>query len=301
VSGITLGTVQLGMEYGIANKSGKPNLEKSFKILETALAGGVNSFDTSDAYGDSEAILGEYFKTAEKPLFTTKFRIDPAGDTSKAGIEKQIFDSAGRSVDKLGIQKIPVYMLHVAQDLARYGSAVPEALKKLRDSGLIGIPAVSVYTADEAEEMLRYGIFGAIQLPINAFDRRMVRAGVIKKLKQAEIIVFARSVFQQGLFFLKPEELPRGLEFAGEALLKLKRLSESEGLSIAQSTLGYIRDMEGITSLVVGAETPEQISENIRLMETPRISERLINSIETEFEGFPIEKVVETLRNRPAS
>jgi hypothetical protein len=33
ISKLTLGTVQLGMEYGIANKSGKPDMKKAFKIL----------------------------------------------------------------------------------------------------------------------------------------------------------------------------------------------------------------------------------------------------------------------------
>ena len=42
-----LGTVQLGMKYGLFNNHGQPNKEESFDILDTALAFGVNTFDTA--------------------------------------------------------------------------------------------------------------------------------------------------------------------------------------------------------------------------------------------------------------
>ena len=49
---MVLGTVQLGMNYGIANLDGKPDEEKSFSILRTALEGGINTLDTARAYGE---------------------------------------------------------------------------------------------------------------------------------------------------------------------------------------------------------------------------------------------------------
>ncbi len=56
ISKLTLGIVQLGMEYGIANKSGKPDMEKALEILQTAINKGINSFDTANAYGNSEEV-----------------------------------------------------------------------------------------------------------------------------------------------------------------------------------------------------------------------------------------------------
>ena len=50
-SKLTLGTVQLGMNYGIANKIGKPNSDESYDILVAALNGGINTVDTSIDYG----------------------------------------------------------------------------------------------------------------------------------------------------------------------------------------------------------------------------------------------------------
>ncbi len=81
---MTVGTVQLGMDYGIANDSGKPDEEKSFAILRTAFGQGALSLDTSPAYGDSEEIIGRFLKTWEgvQPYITTKVPVlrDPSGD-----------------------------------------------------------------------------------------------------------------------------------------------------------------------------------------------------------------------------
>ena len=84
LSNMSLGTVQLGMNYGIANDAGKPELSKSFDMLSAALESGITSLDTARGYGDAEDVLGQYFKsgryTGEMPFLTTKFSTNlPAG------------------------------------------------------------------------------------------------------------------------------------------------------------------------------------------------------------------------------
>ena len=83
-SPMTLGTVQLGMNYGIANEGGKPSLEKSFSILSAALEGGINTLDTARAYGTSEEVIGQFLKTwkGAVPNIVTKIR-KLQGDTPK--------------------------------------------------------------------------------------------------------------------------------------------------------------------------------------------------------------------------
>ena len=62
LSKITLGTVQLGMNYGINNTDGKPSEETANQVLSTAIQGGITTFDTSSDYGTSESLVGNYFK-----------------------------------------------------------------------------------------------------------------------------------------------------------------------------------------------------------------------------------------------
>ena len=59
---LVLGTVQLGMKYGLCNTHGQPTQEESFSILDAALAAGIDTFDTAFAYGTAEDMLGAWMQ-----------------------------------------------------------------------------------------------------------------------------------------------------------------------------------------------------------------------------------------------
>jgi len=82
--------------------------------------------------------------------------------------------------------------------------------------------------------------------------------------------------------------LTGNLKDAEGILRKLSTLADREGMSIAQLALSFIRDMKEVTSLVIGAEAPEQVKENIKLMEGPAISEKTENEIRNLFDNIPI-------------
>ena len=55
---LVLGTAQLGMSYGIANSMGQPDQDVANAIVREAWDSGICKFDTAQAYGDSERVLG---------------------------------------------------------------------------------------------------------------------------------------------------------------------------------------------------------------------------------------------------
>ena len=55
---LVLGTAQLGMDYGIANRTGAPDPETAKQIIKEAIEAGIREFDTAQAYGCSEKVLG---------------------------------------------------------------------------------------------------------------------------------------------------------------------------------------------------------------------------------------------------
>src|SRR5438552_4624627 len=59
---LALGTAQLGMQYGVANRTGQPDLEVATRIVSTARQAGIRYFDTAQAYGKSETVLGSVFQ-----------------------------------------------------------------------------------------------------------------------------------------------------------------------------------------------------------------------------------------------
>ena len=95
ISSLTLGTVQLGIPYGINNTSGMPDYELSKSILDTARSLGITSFDTAKGYGVSEQVLGRYFGECdcEKTLVTKiAFNGEPVAKV-KDKVRADILDS----------------------------------------------------------------------------------------------------------------------------------------------------------------------------------------------------------------
>jgi aryl-alcohol dehydrogenase-like predicted oxidoreductase len=299
-SAMTLGTVQLGMNYGIANTDGKPSEEKSFSILQAALDGGITALDTARAYGDSEQVIGRFLKQYKgaTPAIVTKIR-KLEGSTPKE-LEKFVTDSIETSLENLGVNKVDAVMLHGAQDPVIHGRACADAVKSLLDHGYTDQVGVSVYTAEDIEGMLPYDIFSVTQVPMSIFDQRLIAGGSIAKLKERNYTVFVRSVFLQGLFFLNPDEMtdPILLEHAAPKIRLLREIAAAEGLTVEQLAIAFMRDLPGVTSLVLGADTPEQVRANIAAFETPVLDDAVSARLQQEFSEVDIPAIMQVL-SRP--
>ena len=95
VSKFMLGTVQLGVNYGMANTTGKPSEESAFRILDTAVKCGVNAIDTAVHYGTSEEVVGAWAKARKiRPFIVSKFKL--YSDDPLAELEKEIGGTLAR-------------------------------------------------------------------------------------------------------------------------------------------------------------------------------------------------------------
>lgn len=301
ISRMTLGTAQLGFKYGIANVKGKPSPGSSFEIIEAAVRGGITCVDTAPGYGDSEEIIGSFLTSQSCPpdcnVVTKLPALDLMPGTTFADIHYAVRKHVINSLQRLRSKRLSIYLLHRASDLDSYGGMVIDSLLRLKKEGLIGILGVSVYTPEEVKRALEIDALEAIQIPINIFDQRLIRCGLLDKIEERKCIVFARSVFLQGLFFLPESHLPPGLKLAMKPLAQLKELCSEHNRNIAEVALAFVRDLPGVTSVIVGAETPGQVLENIELMSCPRLAPRLYNQIMTCFAELPVEIINPSLWN----
>lgn len=300
ISPMTLGTVQLGMNYGIANVAGKPDEEKSFSILRAALEGGITALDTARAYGDSELVIGRFLKQwqGELPAIITK--VPTLQGTTPKELEKFVTESVERSLERLGVNKLESVMLHGAKDPIIHGKACADAVKALIDHGYTHKVGVSVYTAEDIAGMLPYEIFSLTQVPMSIFDQRLIADGWIDQLKARDYTVYVRSVFLQGLFFLNPDTMtdPILLEYAAPKLRLLRQVAEEEHMTLAQLAIAFIRDCPGVTSLVLGADTPEQVRENLAQFATAPLSQDVTDRLRREFANVDIPAIMQVL-SRP--
>lgn len=299
-SPMTLGTVQLGMNYGIANDGGKPSEEVSFSILRTALENGVTTLDTARAYGDSEAVIGRFLKTWQgpSPRIITKIR-KLQGSTPKE-LEQFATESVEASLESLGVSKVDGIMLHGATDPMIHGQACADAVKTLIRHGYTDRVGVSVYNADDIRGMLKYDIFSITQVPMSIFDQRLIADGSVDALAARGYDVFVRSVFLQGLFFLDPDKItdPILLEHAAPKIRLLRQIAENLGLTVAQLAISFMRSCPGVTSLVLGADTPQQVKQNVAYFDTPALDADTAAILQREFAAVDIPEIMKVL-SRP--
>ncbi len=288
---MTLGTVQLGMEYGISNSTGKPDRNESFGILDEAINGGVNSFDTALAYGDSEVVLGEYFGQSKYSdsdfAITTKFVFKEKKPLSEKEMEAQVTEYVEKSLSRLQKNKLPIVMLHHYDDLDYYGKNLADAMQRLKSHGLADKIGVSVHDPNTIKNVLDYGCFDAIQAPINILDARIPKSGLLEEAEKEEMIVFVRSVFLQGLIFKDANGLSPRLKCAGPYLDELKRIAEMENTGVAQIAMAYVRDLPGVTSLVIGSETKQQVKQNLGYVTAPPLSQKALAEAKKAFADVP--------------
>lgn len=300
LSSLSLGTVQLGMNYGIANTSGKPNETESYEMLRSALEGGITSLDTARAYGNSEEVIGGFLRQyeGEVPFITTK--IPKIEGETEAEVEKFVLSSVETSLENLGVDRVNCVMLHVTADITAHGDYTAKALESLVKHGYTDLVGASVYQSTEIDEMLKSDVYTATQVPMSIFDQRLIASGALNKLKERNVTVFVRSVFLQGLFFLDPDSItdPILKEQAQGRIRLLRNLAEHEGMTVAELAIAFIRDLDGVSSLVLGSDTGEQVRQNIGYFEAPAISEETVALIKKEFADVDIPEIMKVL-SRP--
>lgn len=286
ISKLTLGTVALGLDYGVSNKEGKPAGDTSFKILSTAIDAGINTVDTARTYGDAEELIGSFLVQNRPPVnVVTKFKIRPGSLADKRKLKEEVYQSVRTSLDRLHLDKVPVCLFHADRrlPLREVTEVLPGILQDLQNSGLIDIGGISIDHPDEISLALQYPVIEAVQIPLNVFDLRLVKNGIIDRLKSLGKIIFVRSVFLQGLFFMSPADLRGDLVKAKKYLERLHQIAGLAGMTVDQLAFSFVRDMEGITSMVFGAVNEAQVKRNVQLLYGKPLDSELRAMIHSSF------------------
>src|SRR5690348_11668939 len=142
ISRLTLGTVALGMNYGISNNEDKPDKAHSFGIISSALKAGVNTLDTARAYGEAEQLIGDFLENKEidQPVnIVTKFRLSPENLINKEKVRTEIYDSVRSSLSLLKLKCVPICLLHMNRRLPLDNvlEFLPSIFSDLKNDGLI--------------------------------------------------------------------------------------------------------------------------------------------------------------------
>lgn len=208
MSKLAIGTVQFGLDYGIANQSGQPPIAESGRILDVAKKSGIDVLDTAIAYGDSENILGRLGVDDFK--IVTKLPAVPFGlDDIHSWVEEQVH----ASLTRLGLESVHGLLLHRSKDLLQQsGKDLIATLNEVKVKGLVEKIGVSIYDPEELEQVTQLIKIDIVQGPLNLIDRRLETSGWLNKLFQEGVDVHTRSVFLQGLLLMPRDKIPAKFE-----------------------------------------------------------------------------------------
>lgn len=253
VEQIVLGTVQLGMPYGINNQNGKPSQEQAFAILDEAWRRGVRELDTAAGYGDSETIIGSWEKSRGH-----QFKI-----MSKAAElnEKNFVEKIQQSCKNLGVETLEGFYFHKFSDFREMSKS--SLLSEVKTRGLIKNLAVSLYDIEDLRLAVSHPDVDVIQLPYNLLDRSEQKRNLLKDAKTKGKRIYARSVFLQGLFFMDTFKLPAGLTPLKENLNELHEISQRNDLSMDLLALNFVLQSSCVDKALIGVESLEQLTKNL--------------------------------------
>ena len=281
VSRLVLGTVQLGMPYGVANTTGQPNRATAREIILSGWECGIRIFDTAQGYGESEEVLGEalaYGGFLQEARIITKFH--PSLDHTN---KKELFHSLDTSLQKLGLERLEGIFFHREESLDLWDKGLGEIVSDIHASQKAEKVGISVYSPQRALEAFEKDGIDCVQVPSNILDHRFENVGVFDRAHELGKEIFIRSIYLQGLLLLDPEALPEKMNFATNILQDVKRLAEKHHVSPRELALAYVKQSFNGAYCVIGAETVLQVRDNCDLWERASVPDEALQEIRDTF------------------
>jgi aryl-alcohol dehydrogenase-like predicted oxidoreductase len=258
---LALGTAQFGLNYGIANSSGKINLLEATKIISIAKKANIDLVDTAISYGSSEKILGDIgildFKCVSKlpPILS-----------NNEDLNRWVEEMVKKSLFRMGVKSLYGLLVHRSQDLlADSGIKLINALNQIKERGLVKKIGISIYDPSEIENVIDLLKIDIIQAPLNIIDRRLEKSGWLKKLHSKNIEIHTRSTFLQGLLLMQRNKIPlkfnRWSNLFDRWFLELKK----NNFNAIHACLSYPMSLSEVDRVVVGVDSADHFENLITI------------------------------------
>ncbi|MEU7854709.1 aldo/keto reductase [Nonomuraea sp. NPDC049141] len=287
-SGLQLPAVSLGLWHNFGG--GKP-LDSQRAILHKALDLGITHFDIADRYGPplgaAESTFGTIFRQdlrghRDEIVVTTKGS-NPMwdGPYGKGNSRKHLLATLDRSLDRLGLDFVDIFYLHRDDDATPLEEQVSTLDHMVRTGRVlyVGVSNFSPERTAEAARLLRdLGTPLVVHQPVYSMIKRGIEESLLGVLEREGMGCVVYSPLAQGLLtdrylngipadsraaegrFLTADRVtPEVLTF----VRALGELASARGQSVAQLALAWALRDPRITSVLVGASSPEQLAANV--------------------------------------
>lgn len=267
---LVLGTAQLGDPQILPDTQ-----DGSRRLVHAALNAGVRWIETSPAYANAEARIGQALRTAKRAHVITKLGPLPSSDT-KRSIRELVSENISQACARLCVDRLDVLALNSVTEIKSEGGMFWRTLKELRDEGAIYDLGVAVASPEEAMIAIAEPAVTYLQLQFNALDWRWQEAGVVDALHdRPEILVHAHSALLYGVLAGTPgAKWPAIDAIDPEALrLTLWTMAKQMGRDCpADLCINYVRAQPWIHGVIAGAKSTSQLALNIARFKRPALS-----------------------------
>jgi aryl-alcohol dehydrogenase-like predicted oxidoreductase len=288
VSALSLGTMTFGLETDEAGAFGQ---------LDAFVAAGGTFIDTADVYAatESEAIVGRWLASAptdvrEQVVVATKARFPTGEGPNDVGLSRRHLSTAlDASLRRLQLDTIDLYQVHAWDPL----TPLEETLRFLDDavaSGKIRYVGLSNFTAWQLQRAVDLAEFHGWSVPVTLQPHynllgRELEWEIVPACAANGLGILPWSPLGGGWLTGKyrPEERPTGASRLGEdpdrgieaydrrsaeqrtwdVIDAVRTVADGRGASMAQVALSWVVDRPQVTSVILGARTQEQLTDNL--------------------------------------
>ncbi|MGC4942184.1 aldo/keto reductase family protein [Kribbella sp. DT2] len=307
--------------------------EQAKACVKAALEAGITTFDTADVYANTaaETVLGEALEGQRRESLEILTKVywptGPGGPNDVGLSRKHIHESINGSLKRLKTDYVDVYQAH------RYDTETPleetmEAFADVVRQGKALYIGTSEWTADQLREGHRLARELRVPLVSNQPQYnmlwRVIETEVVPASEELGIGQVVFSPIAQGVLTGKykpgqqPPEGSRATDTKGGANMisrwlkddvlnrvqELQPIAEEAGLSLSQLAIAWVLQNRNVSSAIIGASRPEQVTENVKAAgvkledaQLKRIDEALGNAIESD----PAKTTQNSPQTRPGS
>lgn len=293
-SGLLLPVVSLGFWHNFGDFSSYDNMKE---MCFTTFDHGITHFDLANNYGpaagSAETHLGQILKESLQPhrdelIISTKAGYDMwEGPYGNWGSRKYLIASLDQSLKRLGLDYVDIFYHH-RMDPDTPLEETMGALAQIVRSGkalYVGLSNYDGETMKRASALLEelHCPFIINQNSYNIFNRTIEQNGLKKASADCGKGIICFSPLAQGMLtdrylngipadsriatdgrFLREEQLN---DEKRQQIRRLNDLAAQRGESLAQMALKWVLKDEVVTSVLIGASKPQQIVENLKVME----------------------------------
>ena len=287
--------------------------DAALACVRQALEVGITTFDTADVYAATraESVLGKALAGERREgleIFTKVYWPTGPGHNDHGLSRKHILESIDGSLRRLGTDYVDLYQAH------RYDNETPleETMLAFADvvrAGKALYIGVSEWRAEEIREAA--ALARELHVPLvsnqpqyNMFWR-VIEAEVVPTSEELGLGQVVWSPIAQGVLtgkYLPGQPPPSGSRATDEsggadmvgrwlkddylnAVQELKPLAEDAGLSLAQLAVAWTLQNPNVSTAIIGASRPEQVTENAAAAGVV-LDEDLMSAIDKVLDGL---------------